>query len=86
MELKSSKHTQDASALQKTADFVQAFMLGFEVQVGGELLRRRRAAASGRRGLVCVYSVLNRRIFIAWACCLLAEDPRNNRAATRTTK
>lgn len=33
MELKSSEHTQDASALQKAADFVQAFMLGFEVQV-----------------------------------------------------
>lgn len=33
VELKSSKHTQDASALQKTADFIQAFMLGFEVQV-----------------------------------------------------
>lgn len=35
MELKSSKHTEDASALQKTADFIQAFMLGFEVQVSG---------------------------------------------------
>ena len=35
VELKSSKHTEDASALQKTADFIQAFMLGFEVQVGG---------------------------------------------------
>lgn len=33
VELKSSKHTEDASALQKTADFIQAFMLGFEVQV-----------------------------------------------------
>ncbi|CAN0557330.1 unnamed protein product, partial [Ectocarpus sp. 12 AP-2014] len=32
VELKSSKHTEDASALQKTADFIQAFMLGFEVQ------------------------------------------------------
>lgn len=37
VELKSSKHTEDASALQKTADFIQAFMLGFEVQVGGAL-------------------------------------------------
>lgn len=41
MELKSTEFTQDASALQKTADFVQAFMLGFEIQVcasfwGGE--------------------------------------------------
>ncbi|CAM9783379.1 unnamed protein product, partial [Sphacelaria rigidula] len=39
VELKSSEHTEDASALQKTADFVQAFMLGFEVQDAVALLR-----------------------------------------------
>ncbi|CBN75533.1 conserved unknown protein [Ectocarpus siliculosus] len=39
VELKSSKHTEDASALQKTADFIQAFMLGFEVQDAVALLR-----------------------------------------------
>ncbi|CAM9599711.1 unnamed protein product, partial [Ectocarpus sp. 13 AM-2016] len=39
VELKSSKHTGDASALQKTADFIQAFMLGFEVQDAVALLR-----------------------------------------------
>ncbi|CAM9400275.1 unnamed protein product [Ectocarpus fasciculatus] len=39
VELKSSTHTEDASALQKTADFVQAFMLGFEVQDAVALLR-----------------------------------------------
>ncbi|CAM9175145.1 unnamed protein product [Choristocarpus tenellus] len=39
VELKSSVHTEDGSALQKTADFIQAFMLGFEVQDAVALLR-----------------------------------------------
>merc|ERR1711933_445313 len=32
VELKTSRHTLDSGALQKGADFVSAFMLGFEVQ------------------------------------------------------
>jgi RNA-binding protein PNO1 len=39
VELKTSKHTVSASALQKGADFVQAFMMGFEVQDAVALLR-----------------------------------------------
>ncbi|CAM9165794.1 unnamed protein product [Discosporangium mesarthrocarpum] len=39
VELKSSQHTQDGSALQKTADFIEAFMMGFEVQDAVALLR-----------------------------------------------
>lgn len=31
--LQSSKDTQDIGAIQKGADFVQAFILGFEVEV-----------------------------------------------------
>ena len=32
VEMKTSPHTKDTGALQKGADFVSAFMLGFEVQ------------------------------------------------------
>jgi len=39
VELKTSKHTIDAGALQKGADFVSAFMLGFDVQDAVALLR-----------------------------------------------
>ena len=39
VELKSSPLTEDASAVQKGADFVQAFMMGFEVQDAVALLR-----------------------------------------------
>ncbi|KAL9188467.1 hypothetical protein ACHAXT_006845 [Thalassiosira profunda] len=39
VEMKTSKHTPDASALQKGADFVGAFMLGFEPQDAVALLR-----------------------------------------------
>ena len=31
VELKSSKHTSDVSAIQKGADFMKCFMLGFEL-------------------------------------------------------
>lgn len=37
--MKTSKHTKDTGALQKGADFVSAFMLGFEVQDAVALLR-----------------------------------------------
>ena len=33
--MQSSKFTKDAGAIQKAADFVQAFMLGFDVEVRG---------------------------------------------------
>ncbi|POM61532.1 RNA-binding protein PNO1-like protein, partial [Phytophthora palmivora] len=39
IELKNSPHTTDAGALQKAADFVQAYMMGFEVQDAVALLR-----------------------------------------------
>lgn len=39
VELKTSRHTLDSGALQKGADFVSAFMLGFEVQDAVALLR-----------------------------------------------
>ena len=39
VELKSSKRTPDAAALQKCADFVQAFVLGFEPADALALLR-----------------------------------------------
>ena len=39
VELKTSEHTSDAGALQKGCDFLQAFMMGFEVQDAVALLR-----------------------------------------------
>jgi len=39
VELKTSEHTADGGAIQKGADFVQAYMLGFEVQDAVALLR-----------------------------------------------
>ena len=39
VELKTSKDTTDPGAIQKTADFVKAFMLGFEVEDALALLR-----------------------------------------------
>ena len=39
VELKNSEHTEDAGALQKAADYVQAFMMGFEAQDAVALLR-----------------------------------------------
>jgi RNA-binding protein PNO1 len=39
VEMKTSPHTIDTGALQKGADFVSAFMLGFEVQDAVALLR-----------------------------------------------
>jgi RNA-binding protein PNO1 len=39
VELKTSKHTVEVGALQKGADFVSAFMLGFDVQDAVALLR-----------------------------------------------
>ena len=39
VEMKTSNHTVDSGALQKGADFVSAFMLGFEVQDAVALLR-----------------------------------------------
>lgn len=38
-ELKTSEHTSEAGAIQKGADFLQAFMMGFEVQDAVALLR-----------------------------------------------
>lgn len=38
-ELKTSEHTQDIGAVQKGADFLQAFMMGFELQDAVALLR-----------------------------------------------
>ena len=39
VELKTTDKTDDESALQKSADFIQAFVLGFEVQDAVALLR-----------------------------------------------
>jgi RNA-binding protein PNO1 len=39
VEMRTSKHTAESGALQKGADFVSAFMLGFEVQDAVALLR-----------------------------------------------
>eukprot|EP00808_Paulinella_micropora_P001498 g56596.t1 len=39
VELKTSEHTASASALQKSADFVRAFLLGFEIRDAIALLR-----------------------------------------------
>eukprot|EP01102_Stenamoeba_stenopodia_P000084 TRINITY_DN10058_c0_g1_i1.p1 TRINITY_DN10058_c0_g1~~TRINITY_DN10058_c0_g1_i1.p1 ORF type:complete len:235 (+),score=45.80 TRINITY_DN10058_c0_g1_i1:152-856(+) len=39
IELKTSEHTTDPGALQKAADFLKAFMLGFEIQDAIALLR-----------------------------------------------
>ncbi|KAL3770099.1 hypothetical protein ACHAWO_006080 [Cyclotella atomus] len=39
VEIKTSQHTLDASSLQKGADFISAFMLGFEPQDAVALLR-----------------------------------------------
>ena len=33
MELRTSEHTEEVSALQKAHDFIRAFLMGFEVQV-----------------------------------------------------
>ena len=39
VEIKSSEHTTEPSALQKTTDFLKAFMLGFELNDAIALLR-----------------------------------------------
>ena len=39
VELKTTDQTEDESALQKSADFIQAFVLGFEIQDAVALLR-----------------------------------------------
>uniref|UniRef100_A0A6T5QRH5 K Homology domain-containing protein n=1 Tax=Heterosigma akashiwo TaxID=2829 RepID=A0A6T5QRH5_HETAK len=39
VEMKTSEHTEDVGAIQKAADFIQAFMMGFEVQDAVALLR-----------------------------------------------
>lgn len=39
VELKSSEHTEDAAALQKSSDFIHAFMLGFDIKDAIALLR-----------------------------------------------
>eukprot|EP00614_Pseudopedinella_elastica_P021526 CAMPEP_0172634272 /NCGR_PEP_ID=MMETSP1068-20121228/193673_1 /TAXON_ID=35684 /ORGANISM="Pseudopedinella elastica, Strain CCMP716" /LENGTH=255 /DNA_ID=CAMNT_0013446183 /DNA_START=4 /DNA_END=771 /DNA_ORIENTATION=- len=39
VELKTSEHTSDSGAIQKGADFIQAYMLGFEIQDAVALLR-----------------------------------------------
>jgi hypothetical protein len=33
VELRTSEHTEEVSALQKAHDFIRAFLMGFEVQV-----------------------------------------------------
>ena len=40
VELKTTQATEDEGALQKSADFIQAFLLGFEVQDAVALLRQ----------------------------------------------
>ena len=39
VELKTSKHTTDISAIQKGADFLKCFMLGFDLQDSVAVLR-----------------------------------------------
>lgn len=39
VEVKSSEHTKEPSALQKATDFIKAFMLGFELNDAIALLR-----------------------------------------------
>lgn len=39
IELRSSKHTEDVSAIQKGADFLKCYMLGFEMQDAVAVLR-----------------------------------------------
>jgi len=39
VEMKTSEFTEDSGAIQKAADFIQAFMMGFEVQDAVALLR-----------------------------------------------
>ncbi|KAJ1482548.1 hypothetical protein T484DRAFT_1759116 [Baffinella frigidus] len=39
VELRTSEHTEHVSALQKSADFLKAFLLGFEIQDAIALLR-----------------------------------------------
>jgi RNA-binding protein PNO1 len=58
VELRTSELTQETQALQKAADFVKAFLLGFDVSDGespvrpafppAHLSRSHRAAATGR--------------------------------------
>jgi len=39
VELRTSEHTEDIGAIQKSADFIRAFVLGFEVEDALALLR-----------------------------------------------
>jgi RNA-binding protein PNO1 len=39
VELKSSEHTEETTAIQRAADFLKAFMLGFDIQDAIALLR-----------------------------------------------
>merc|ERR1712078_510943 len=54
VEVKTTKDTRDAGALQKAADFVHAFLLGFEVKdvktLRGEHLSRCIGRLSGKEG------------------------------------
>lgn len=48
VELRNSKHTEETGAVQKGADFVKAFALGFDVDVGiGEIGGCRKGSLSG---------------------------------------
>ena len=49
VELKTTQATEDEGALQKSADFVQAFLLGFEVQDADALLRSTTSTSSASR-------------------------------------
>merc|ERR1712000_579198 len=39
IEIRTSEHTEDISSLQKSADFIKAYMMGFEVEDAIALLR-----------------------------------------------
>ncbi|RMX47075.1 hypothetical protein pdam_00016988 [Pocillopora damicornis] len=68
VEIRTSKDTQDIGAIQKAADFVQAFLLGFEVEpLKGDHLSRAigRIAGKGGRTKFTIENVSKTRIILA---------------------